>query len=346
MSSAEWEAASTFAVQGALEMPLAGADGWREWSRAWLPLGRRAMEELERNLIDCPEGTVSALLHSLPALDDEEGDAGSLGVVKFLHHLLSGGQLASSEGSPWQQQWLLAISSLLRFAYLKWVNVPQDDSLGAGGSGGNLTALVSGATMQRHHAFLFRHSADAFVASGVYDTVALTENSVLFSEAFAFVSFCRLHEVDLVLESGVYKGASTEIWSVASGAADVVATDIFVPPEAEARLGRRSNVRVLVGDGRRLLPELLERAPSRRTAVFIDGPKGELAIRLALALREYPQVAFVAIHDMAPYRAELLRLGAFFFSDDPWFQDLYGYLDAPFHMRPDIEAGGTMAFIA
>jgi len=81
------------------------------------------------------------------------------------------------------------------------------------------------------------------------------------------------------------------------------------------------------------------------SAVFIDGPKGELAIRLALSLRQHPQVAFVALHDMGPYRTQLKELGAFFFSDEPWYVAAYGHLDAPYHARPDLEAGGTMAFL-
>merc|ERR1712187_672925 len=123
--------------------------------------------------------------------------------------------------------------------------------------------------------------------------------------------------------------------------------DIFISPEAKARLNKRGNVRLLTGNGHQLLPQVLEEKPIRRTAVFIDGPKGELAIRLAAALlRDHAHVAFVAIHDMGPYKTELVsKFGAFFFSDEPWFQAAYGHLDAPFKARPDLEAGGTMAFL-
>merc|ERR1711865_464556 len=106
---------------------------------------------------------------------------------------------------------------------------------------------------------------------------------------------------------------------------DVVAIDIFLTPEARKRLSGRSNMQLLEGDGRRMLPDALGKYPGRVAAVFIDGPKGELAIRLALALREHPQVAFVAMHDMAPYRKELQKLGAFFFSDEPWYTAAYGH---------------------
>eukprot|EP00928_Gymnodinium_smaydae_P022810 TRINITY_DN19039_c0_g1_i1.p1 TRINITY_DN19039_c0_g1~~TRINITY_DN19039_c0_g1_i1.p1 ORF type:complete len:391 (+),score=101.49 TRINITY_DN19039_c0_g1_i1:50-1174(+) len=325
------------AAAGTDRAQFTSSASWLAWSRAWLPLGQRAWMQLERNLVDCPEGTVSAISHSLAALDEQHGDARSLDAIKMLYHLFAAdAPLAAVRQSEslWQQSWLMTAASLVRFMYLKWVHVPQDEV-----SSSDVTA--GDERLQRHHAFLFRHSVDAFASSGVYD-LDLTENSVLFSEAFAFASFCQLHDVDLVVESGVYKGSSTEIWSLI--AKDVLAMDIFLAPEAKARLGRRSNVRLLEGDGRELLPELLAQQRHRRVAVFIDGPKGELAIRLGLELRKLPQVAFVAMHDMAPYRQQLRSHGAFFFSDETWFQEAYGHLDAPFRMRPDIVAGGTMAF--
>mmetsp|Transcript_158419 Transcript_158419/g.280903 ORF Transcript_158419/g.280903 Transcript_158419/m.280903 type:complete len:297 (+) Transcript_158419:2-892(+) len=290
--------------------------------------------------MDCPQGTVAAIAYSLPALESEDGDASSLEVVKLLYHQTSRGGYALDSSMPasWQQHWLVAVASLVRFVYLKWVNVPQEDDSEEDQS--NSSAGLPG--LRRHQEFLFRHSVSEFVASGIYD-LEITENSVVFSEAFAFASFCRLHDVSLVLESGVYKGVSTEVWSLL--VQDVIATDIFLAPEAKSRLQKRRNVQLLEGDGRRLLPALLDEHASRKTAIFIDGPKGELAIRLALSLRERPQVAFVAMHDMAPYRQELRKFGAFFFTDEPWFQEAYGHLDAPYKSRPDLEAGGTMVFL-
>jgi len=310
---------------------------------SWLPLGQRIAQDLHANLATCPEGTMVATVNSLLALDEAEGDAASLEIVKLLYHLTGDTHPLSQPAgnSPWQQNWLVVAASLLRFMYLKWINVPQND-LSQSIMETNATTSSGAAMLRRHQEFLFSHTISDFMGSGIYN-LEMTENSVLFSEAFSFTSFCHLHGVDLVLESGVYKGMSTETWSLF--AREVIAMDIFVPPEAERRLQARPNVKLLTGDGRKLLPQLLDAHPSRTVAIFIDGPKGELAIRLALSLRTYPQVAFVAMHDMAPYRQELIRLGAFFFSDTPWFQATYGHLDAPFRMRPDIEAGGTMAFL-
>lgn len=340
-----WQAALNLAVEGG-KAGLGGEAGvsWSDWSRTWLPLGRQVIQDLEGNLQECPEGSVFALMNSLPAVDAEDGEASALELVKMMHHTFSAKVPPSDSLVPsqWQGHWLTAISSLLRFAYLKWVNIRHDNDLPAEINTGALK-LPAQQQLLPHHAFLFRQSVDQFLASGVYD-LEMTENSVLFSEAFAFSSFCNLHQVDLILESGIYKGVSTEIWSLF--AKDVEAVDIFIPPEAESRLQQRSNVHVHTGDGRRLLPELLSQRKGRKAAIFIDGPKGELAIHLALSLRKLPGVAFVAMHDMEPYRSELTRLGAFFFSDEAWFQEAYGHLDEPFRKRPDLEAGGTMAFLS
>jgi len=266
-------------------------------------------------------------------------------VVKMLHHLVGGGLLPlaakSASATAWEPHWVLSTSSLLRFAYTKWVNVPQDAKGKPDGSEANVVIEPADPQLRPHHAFLFKHNVATFEASGAYE-LELTENSVLFSEAFAFASFCRLHGVTTIFESGVYKGVSSELWSLL--AAEVAGVDIFLTEEAKARLAKRPNVRLMEGDGRVLLPQLLDERPDQRVAVFIDGPKGELAIHLALSLRELPQVAFVAIHDMEPYRQELSKFGAFFFSDETWFQEEYGYLDKPFREN-NIPAGGTMAFL-
>lgn len=346
MPAADWEAAAAFTAQSrAVGLGLPGGASWLDWSRAWLPLGQQVRSELERNLADCPEGSLTVLAHSLPALDNAEGDAGSLELVKLLYHLIGDQRLPPGDLKPsdWQREWLLAVASMLRFIYKRWIHVPQDGQLEALQVAPTTTVGPAVPGLQPHHAFLFRQFLHTFKESGVYG-FELTENAVLFSEAFAFAAFCHMHEVDLVAESGVYKGASTEIWSLF--VQDVVAVDIFITPEAEARLKTRGNIALLTGDGRRLLPQILDQQPDRKIGVFLDGPKGELAIRLALDLRQRKQVAFVALHDMAPYRSELVKLGAFFFSDEGWFQALYGMLDEPFRQRPDLEAGGTMAFLS
>ncbi|CAE7650287.1 unnamed protein product [Symbiodinium necroappetens] len=342
ISGETWQAA--LSLSRSAEQLQFSAGTWSEWSKAWRPLAMEVVSDFDGSMADCPEGSVAALGHGLLAVDEVDGhfsvlELGPQGIIKMMHHKLSDLQLPAFplEPAEWQQHWLMVVSSMLRFMYLKWVNMPHDNDF----ADMNQEDAFSPAVLRPHHDFLFRNFVDKFLASGVYD-LSITENTVLYSEAFAFLAFCHLHQVDFIAESGVYKGVSTEIWSLF--AKEVAAVDIFLTPEAEERLQRRSNVELHTGDGRTLLPQLLSR-PGRRAAVFIDGPKGELAIHLALSLIKLPQVAFVAMHDMEPYKRRLRELGAFFFSDEPWFKEAYGHLDEPFRRRPDLLAGGTMAFI-
>jgi len=313
-----------------------------------LSMAQHILGDFYQNLESCIEGSVSVILRMLPVLDRAEGDSMTLEVVKHLHHYLSSGVELVMPPSSWQQHWLGAVAAMVRFTYLRWVNVPQTSS-DVHGVVAPTKILLDTSVLSRHHEFMFRTTVNEFVKSGVYD-LTIAENSVLFSEAFAFMSFCRLYDVDLILESGVYRGFSSEVWSLF--AKDVVAIDLFPAPEifevAKQRLKHRTNVRIIQGNGKVVLPQVLDAAgPERRAAVFIDGPKGELAIRLASTLRKHPKVAFVAMHDMAPYRSALREeFGAYFFSDEAWFQKAYGHLDAPFKMQPDLQAGGTMAFLS
>eukprot|EP00812_Abedinium_dasypus_P011016 NODE_459_length_1546_cov_848.672032.p1 GENE.NODE_459_length_1546_cov_848.672032~~NODE_459_length_1546_cov_848.672032.p1 ORF type:complete len:456 (+),score=80.99 NODE_459_length_1546_cov_848.672032:197-1369(+) len=332
---------------------LAGQDiNWSMWAEAWLPMAQSLLQDPQAHLLDCPEGTLAVMLHALPALDRDMGDAVTLEVLKNFHHALknagmdamgSAGSAGSvdSEASPvWRDHWMLAAASAFHFMYGKLVHVPQYEEASLLSPLEVAVPPSRPAALRTYHEFLFQNTVDEFLRSGVLG-IELSENSVFFSEALAFFAFCRLQGVTRILESGVYLGFSTEVWSHL--ARTVVGIDVFVRPEAEERLAQRRNVRLLQGEGRELLPALLDEAPSERTAIFLDGPKGELAIRFALQLSSRPQVAFVAVHDMMPYRHSVLELGAFFLTDEPWFQEAYGHLDTALVMngREDI---GTMAF--
>jgi hypothetical protein len=186
VSADDWQSAASHAIQGGAALQSRQLS-WLDWSHSWLPLGQRVLLEFDSHLKDCPEGAVTAILHSLPALDHTEGDAATLEVVKHLHHMVGDRHLSTLAGPgslPWQQNWLLAVASLVRFVYFKWINVPHnEDSVPSSEAVAANTAML-----QAHHRFLFRNTVSEFLSSGVYD-LGITENSVVFSEAFAFAAF-------------------------------------------------------------------------------------------------------------------------------------------------------------
>ncbi|CAJ1424881.1 unnamed protein product [Effrenium voratum] len=149
-----WKAALSLA--GSAEPLRLGQElAWSEWSRAWLPLAQQVVQDLEGSLAECPEGSVAAWAHGLLALDEVQGRATVLQTIKMMHHTLSDQTPpdAALQPSQWQQHWLLAVSSLIRFLYLKWVNIPQDNDLPDEVAQG---PRFSPGLLRRHQEFLFR----------------------------------------------------------------------------------------------------------------------------------------------------------------------------------------------
>ncbi|CAE7353305.1 unnamed protein product [Symbiodinium natans] len=159
-----WQAALSL-CRSAEQLPFSAAT-WLEWSRAWRPVALEVAGDFEQSMGDCPEGSVAAVAHGLLALDEADGHSTVLEIIKMMYHMLSSRELpaAALEPSEWQQHWLMAVSSMLRFTYLKWVNMPQDKDLPADV---DQAASLSPAILRPHHDFLFRNFVDKFVASGV-----------------------------------------------------------------------------------------------------------------------------------------------------------------------------------
>lgn len=165
-----------------------------------------------------------------------------------------------------------------------------------------------------------------------------TPRGILTSEGFAFCTMASLYRVDVVIESGICNARSTEMWAryLVPPAADIVAIDWKITNEARARLSGYG-VSLVEGDATEiLLPEIAQR-PNRRVGVFIDGPKGEKAVALAMDCMKLPQVAFVGVHDMArlllgePHKARAIMEewdGPKWFTDAQWFVEAYADLDA------------------
>lgn len=170
-----------------------------------------------------------------------------------------------------------------------------------------------------------------------------TERSILLSEAFAFCAVMDLCKVETVVESGVYNARSTVIWANYQGKRRTVAAfDKKVRKEAVDCLRGYHNVSLKEGDGIILAADFIRsRSNDHRCGVFIDGPKGEDAVRLAKECLQYPAARFVAVHDC--YRNHKARklmeeAGAVFFTDAEWFENEYSYLDA-YESQIDNEQG-------
>ncbi len=176
----------------------------------------------------------------------------------------------------------------------------------------------------------------------VIEAIKWSERSILLSEGLLVCAMADLFNVELFIESGVYEGKSAEVWGryFLNRNVDILAIDAVIRNGARERLSCLPNVKLLAGDGVLVLSNRVNTPVNkkRNVGVFIDGPKGEVAVNLAKKLIVQGNVKFVAIHDCHKLsfgsvnhtRTALEEYdGDKFFSDSLLFVEKYGYLDMP-----------------
>jgi len=133
----------------------------------------------------------------------------------------------------------------------------------------------------------------------------LTPRGVVFSEGFAMAAAFLHKEVDLIIESGVAYGGSTEMFAQMCPDVPLLGFDTFTYYEdcyehASKRLAPYPNVTLMKGNVFHKLPAILDNLPSRikRIGVFIDGPKNDGALILSHQLYQDPRCQVVGIHDI------------------------------------------------
>jgi len=144
------------------------------------------------------------------------------------------------------------------------------------------------------------------------------------SEMFLFYAAVKPFAPKQILESGRARAKSTLILARCFPDARVISVEYDRQsenaPAAEAKLKSCSNVELLYGDSREILPERLQTGD----AVLIDGPKDFRALKLALDLLRTGKPCAVFVHDFppnSPHRKFVERnFPNAFFGDDPLFQ--------------------------
>ena len=144
------------------------------------------------------------------------------------------------------------------------------------------------------------------------------------SEMFLFYAAVKPYAPKQILESGRARGKSTLILSLCFPESRIVSVEYDRQSEnaaaAEAKLKRCSNVELLYGDSRQVLPERLQTS----NAVLIDGPKDFRALKLALDLLRTGKPCAVFVHDFPPNSPQRKFVDRnwpnAFFGDDPLFR--------------------------
>ena len=185
---------------------------------------------------------------------------------------------------------------------------------------------------------IFKNSKDKF--EKILPLKYMTR-SILPSEGFAFLSFCDHFNIDLIVESGLYNGRSTLMWAIYdSNKYQVISIEKDeIRKDAIDTLYSYKNVKLEQGDSLEILPKIIKDNKDKRIAIFIDGPKGKVAIDFGNKLLMNDNVFFVGIHDVHNKtkikekfvknmsRIYLDKFNPFFITDYEWFVNEYKYLD-------------------
>jgi predicted O-methyltransferase YrrM len=120
------------------------------------------------------------------------------------------------------------------------------------------------------------------------------------SEMLLFCAAIQPYAPKQILESGRGRGKSTLTLARCFPNARIVSVELDPAspnaPAAETKLRSYSNVELLYGDSRHILPQHLQTGD----AVLIDGPKDFRAVRLALELLRTGKPCAVFLHDFSP----------------------------------------------
>ena len=125
-------------------------------------------------------------------------------------------------------------------------------------------------------------------------------SGTFYAECHAFLTMCKLLDVDVILESGMSRGNSTEIWAK-NFHGKIVTFENMKQDYHDDVVNRLSpyDIDINFEDSNRGFKQKLKQLKDSRVAVFIDGPKDVHAVQLALESFKFSNVLFVGIHDVA-----------------------------------------------
>lgn len=166
--------------------------------------------------------------------------------------------------------------------------------------------------------------------------VSWVSRGILMSEGFSVCSMSDLYNIDVLIESGIKNGKSTNIWVNYMPQKKIISIDKLLMSRTLNELFNYKNLEIIKGNSIDVLPKVVKENPNKRIGIFIDGPKGLKAINLAKKCYKEDNVFFIAIHDLNKANVDNRKFaelaikevgGKGFFTDNKWFVDNYKYLD-------------------
>ena len=158
-------------------------------------------------------------------------------------------------------------------------------------------------------------------------SVKHSKHGVLYSEAFFLCSVIKDNDIDTIIESGTCYGVSTEYFAKCFPNKKIITVDKLVLEGSNTydfayeRLKNFDNVKQITGDSFEIIPELTK--TNKNICLFIDGPKGNLAIKLMNSALN-SEVKIVAFHDFTSEQIEKVKPKNFEIIDYNSFLNIYG----------------------
>jgi hypothetical protein len=197
------------------------------------------------------------------------------------------------------------------------------------------------ATKSQAGALIAKRFTGAAVSKSLNKFAPLTgrfeERGILNSEMLAVCGVCEALGAEVIIESGRYRGQSTQL--IARYFADQPVEFFSIEAVrndnahfAEAQLRSFQKLHLLYGDSRKMIPRLVKKFIAKKVAILIDGPKGQAAIDLLHQVcRLSGSIIAGFIHDLKMEGGERDILKAIFsrvfFTDDPDYVAQYRELD-------------------
>jgi hypothetical protein len=174
----------------------------------------------------------------------------------------------------------------------------------------------------------------------IVDNVEYQNKGIWYTEAFLFTSVCSLLGVEVIVESGVASGCSTDIFaSCFDGPVISVDNDSYgIFDDTAKRLSHHKNLYMLKGNSFNVIPRVVADSADpesgltinndTRVGVFIDGPKGKEATRLRSELSKFKNIVCFGYHDYSGQnRIEMGEFKNSLVTHDLDFMAKYSYLN-------------------
>lgn len=154
--------------------------------------------------------------------------------------------------------------------------------------------------------------------------------AIFFSEALVLYSLAQEYNIDIFIESGVYRGGSTTLWGKLFPTKELISVDYVKEGSNPVQMWNRvrsklthiyKNITFIEGDGNHFLPKIISENPDKKIGVFVDGPKDAVGLTLMEKCFSYDNVCFSSLHDYTHPKYFSTR-------NNKEFSDLFNYLNA------------------